>query len=98
MIYYIIKDITPLKVSISKNIFEEQKKVNFNNDYIKPYFLSKNKPKSEYTKKHKRTAQSSKSSIKSKNKKRKKENESFPPKKTRAIRQNSIKINRYIKK
>ena len=86
MIYYIIKDITPLKVSISKNIFEEQKKVNFNNDYIKPYFLSKNKPKSEYTKKHKRTAQSSESLIKSKYKKNKKETESFPPKKTRAMK------------
>ena len=87
MIYFIMKDITPLKVSVSKFIFEEQKKVNFNTNYIKPFYPSKN-PKSEFFKKQSRTNKSSKSLINSKNKKGKKEKDSFPPKKTIARKMN----------
>ena len=86
MVYYIIKDISPLKVSISKLLFEEQQRNNVNNpNYIKPYlFKEKSSAKSVKSKK----------SSKSKKKQTKSVKESFPPKKKGNIRVKAGLINR----
>ena len=78
LFYYIFKDITPLKVSISKYIFEERKKVNYNKNSISPYIFSAKS--TEYTKKTSKP----KNYKNVKNKKTKKGKESFPPKKSLA--------------
>ena len=71
MIYYCCKDITPIKVSISKLLFDEQKKDIKINDTFKPYTVL---AKSEKTKK----------STRSKKKKQAKSTKYFnPPKKSR---------------
>ena len=71
MIYYCCKDITPIKVSISKLLFDEQKKDIKINDTFKPYTVL---AKSEKTKK----------STRSKKKKQAKSTKDFnPPKKSR---------------
>ena len=71
MIYYCCKDITPIKVSISKLLFDEQKKDIKINDTFKPYTVL---AKSEKTKK----------STSSKKKKQAKSTKDFnPPKKSR---------------
>ena len=71
MIYYCCKDITPIKVSISKLLFDEHKKDIKINDTFKPYTVL---AKSEKTKK----------STRSKKKKQAKSTKDFnPPKKSR---------------
>ena len=86
MIYYIIKDISPLKVSISKLLFEEQQRKNVDNpNYIKPQpYLFKEKSSAKSVK-SKKTSKSKKSS-KSKKKQAKSVKGSFPPKKKGNIR------------
>jgi hypothetical protein len=72
MICYCCKDITPIKVSISKLLFDEQKKEN-NND-IKPYILFSKSEKSRKGDK----------STKSKKKKQAKSTKDYnPPKKSK---------------
>ena len=83
MIYYCCKDITPIKVSVSKIVFDEEKKVKENIDALRPYFLQDKSTKSE--KKSKKSAKTSKTSKTSKTKKRKENrtNKDAPPKKLR---------------
>ena len=77
MIYYCCKGINPIKISVSKLLFEEQKKDNDNIDTIKPFNV---KAKSE--KSHRST--------KSKKKKQNKSTKDFnPPKKARVKRNNN---------
>ena len=74
MIYYILKDITPLKVSVSKLLFEEQKRYNYDYDFKNSnlnHFQIRNVAKSEKSVK----------SSKSKKVKSKSVKASFPPKK-----------------
>ena len=77
MIYYAFKEITPLKVEISKFLFDEQQKENNkNNDYIKPYVFQTKSAKEE-----KMTKKSAKSSKSKKGKKKQNKNtKSYPPK------------------
>ena len=87
MFYYIFKEITPLKVSVSKYIFEQRKKVNFNKNSISPYiFQEKSNIKTEYTKKTSKTNKNNKGLKNVKNKKSKKGKNSFPPKKSLAAK------------
>ena len=72
MIYYCCKDINPIKVDVSKLLFEEQKK---ENKKINPYLFQVKSVKTEKTQK------SAKTSIKKKKIKNKIMKESFPPKK-----------------
>ena len=75
MIYYCCKDITPLKVSISKLLFVEQKKDNNANDIDLKLYSFQTK------------TEKSKKSNKSKKKKQSKSTKDFyPPKKTKAKR------------
>ena len=80
IIYYCIKDISPIKVEVSKLIFEEQNKnENYNKlQKIKPNIFQSYGTKSE---KSKKTKKSSKSKKKKQNKNNK---ESNPPKKFKA--------------
>ena len=80
MIYFILKDITPIKVSISKLVFEEQLKDNLDQNQ-KPFIF---KAKSEKNKKATKSVKSSKSSKKKKQTKNKKN--FYPPKKVRVKR------------
>ena len=84
MVYYMCKDITPLKVAISKLLFEEQKRDNNNNypNIISPYFL--NEKKSAKTSKSEKSKKSSKSS-KNKKKNQSKSVKEFPPKKAPSV-------------
>ena len=84
MVYYMCKDITPLKVVISKLLFEEQKRDNNNNypNIISPYFLSEKK--SAKTSKSEKSKKSSKSS-KNKKKNQSKSVKEFPPKKAPSV-------------
>ena len=84
MIYYCCKDITPIKVSISKLLFEEQQKENkeINDIMIKPYIFNTKIDKSKKTSK----------STKSKKKKQAKSTKDFaPPKKGRVRRTNNAR-------
>ena len=84
MIYYFCKDITPIKVSISKLLFEEQQKENkeINDIMIKPYIFNTKIDKSNKTSK----------STKSKKKKQAKSTKDFaPPKKGRVRRTNNAR-------
>ena len=77
MIYYCCKGITPIKVSVSKLYFDEQKKEHINLNTMQSFNI---KAKSE--KSHK--------SSKSKKKKQNKSTKDFnPPKKSRAKRVNN---------
>ena len=57
MIYYCCKDITPLKISISKLLFEEQKKDNQNPDFAKLYIFTSKTEKSKKSTKSKKKKQ-----------------------------------------
>ena len=84
MIYYCCKDITPIKVSISKLLFEEQQKENkeINDIMTKPYIFNTKIDKSKKTSK----------STKSKKKKQAKSTKDFaPPKKGRVRRTNNAR-------
>jgi len=82
MIYYIFKEISPIKIGVSKLLFEQRQREEYNANALKPYiFKAKNYAKSEKSKK---------SSKKKKNKKIKETNESFPPKKIGIARKNKI--------
>ena len=73
MVFYAIKDISPLKVSISKFIFEERKNNEINSNLVNPSILQiNNKAKSEKDEKI--------SKLKDKNQS-KSEKGSYPPKK-----------------
>ena len=83
MIYYICRDIIPIKVSISKLIFDEQQKDKNNNNITnKPFIFN---TKSEKTKK----IPKEKKNIKNKKKKK----DSAPPKKVKFRRTNPTKHN-----
>lgn len=86
MIYYAFKDISPIKISVSKLLFEEDKKEGNIPDKINPYLFQ---VKSTKTEKIKKSVKSSKSK---KKKQIRTEKESYPPKKIRGrvTRKNSF--------
>ena len=77
MIYYCCKDISPIKVSVSKLLFEEEKKEGNIPDKINPYLLQ---IKSTKPQKNSKSVKSTKSKKKKQSKSTK---ESYPPKKSR---------------
>ena len=82
MIYYIFKEISPIKIGVSKLLFEQRQREEYNANVLKPYiFKAKNNAKSEKSKK---------STKNKKNKKIKETKESFPPKKIGIARKNKI--------
>ena len=76
MIYYCCKDITPIKVSISKLLFDEEQKNNNDKNTLKSYKFT---AKSEKANK----------SVKSSKKKKNKNVLNYPPKKIRVKKVNN---------
>ena len=89
LVYYILKDISPLKVEISKILFEEKQKLKNNEpNYINPYpFQKKSDSKSEKSRKSK----------KSRKKNDSKSVKGFPPKKKGNIKIKSRRFNSNLK-
>ena len=96
MIYYCCKEITPIKVSISKLLFEEQQKDN-NNIVLKPFNFQTKSEKSKKATKSKKKNQSKSTKAppkKSRVKKANNNNNSFERKK----QNNNIKLIDIVKK
>ena len=84
MIYYCCKDITPLKISISKLIFEEQQKYETNFKSAKPFIFDVKSAKNAKSVKSEKSK--SKKSVKNKKNQNKSTKEYNPPKKARPKR------------
>ena len=99
MIYFIIKNISPLKISISKLLLEEKEKEkeNLNNNLINPSQLKVNNyaksTKSTKSTKSEKSVKSSKSKKNKQNRQAKSVKESFPPKRVGNVKKGKPRKN-----